>query len=1269
MANSSLKGFIINGLAAGDLSGFSVSNAGDINGDGLDDILISSPGAGSNGSASGQNYVVFGSSPGFPASLDLSTLNGSNGFQINGIAAGDQSGYSVSGAGDINGDGIDDIIIGANLADPTGTLSGQSYLIFGRASGFSPILDLSTLNGSNGFKINGIAPGDRSGTSVSRAGDINGDGIDDVIIGARSASPNGTASGQSYVIFGRKDGFDSDFDLATLDGSNGFIINGEAEGDNSGVSVSDAGDINGDGIDDLIVGASTGPIGPAPFNPNNSSSGKSYVIFGKRGGFSSNIELSTLNGSNGFKINGVSPDDRSGYAVSSAGDINGDGLDDLLIGSYFASPNGISYAGQSYVVFGSRNGFAANLDLSTLNGSNGFKINGIAEFDVSGAAVSSAGDINGDGLDDLLIGAPYASPNGFRSGQSYVVFGSRKGFSADLDLSTLNGSNGFKINGILPVDIAGVAVSTAGDINGDGFDDLLIGAAYASPNGSKSGQSYVVFGGADIGSGGTFELSQLLSSQTLGTPGDDILVGSLGNDVIQGLDGDDNIFSLPGDDTLSGGAGADVLVGGDGNDQLFGQDGADFIYGDAQIPGVGGNDTIDGGDGADLVFGEDGNDSISGGNGNDVLNGDAGNDTIDGGNGNDVLNGQSGNDSITGGAGNDIFFGEADNDTLVGGAGDDRFFAGTGDDQVFGQNGNDYIEGEGGNDLLEGGAGKDVLFGALGNDTIDGGDDADILIGEAGSDSLTGGSGDDVLIGVDPFLTFNGFGGTSDNPDAPFEIDTLTGGSGNDKFYLGGDGSIPGINRSIVGTQNRNPELYYVGGGNADYALITDFNPSQDTLQLPSKVSFSDLVLGISNGGSISQGITLSFNGDLIAVLQDVFSLPSLQVFTGTPGNDSFTVNSPFLSDSWIIQGQAGKDSLTGGNVNDYIYGEAGNDSLSGLAGNDFLDGGAGNDTLNGGAGNDTTRGDVGNDTFIGSLGNDSFDGGAGTDVADYSNLSNSSSAAQSITLLTTGTVSKGTSGTDQLFKVETVIANASAKNNAIDVSTSLSPIFVVVDLADVNSNLQVFNSSSSPIPFLAFNVRNFDDVIGTNQNDRITGDSQNNKLFGNSGNDTINGAEGNDTIDGGFGNDSLNGGEGADSLVGGAGKDILLGGAGNDLLTGVNSSSSTAGANEIDTLTGNGGNDRFVLADSTKLYYQNTSAVAFGVNDYASITDFQSGVDKLVLKSGINYFTSSSSPVAGITGNFFVYRDNASVGTLTAADDLVAAITGTFKSSDVVLV
>ncbi|HAX75252.1 MAG TPA: hypothetical protein DCY88_05300, partial [Cyanobacteria bacterium UBA11372] len=180
----------------------SVSSAGDVNGDGLDDLIIGAWGADFNGTNSGSSYVVFGSKSGFSSSLNLSSLNGSNGFAINGIAADDGSGTSVSSAGDVNGDGIDDLIIGAWGADPNGiSNSGQSYVVFGSKSGFGAIFNLSNLNGYNGFAINGIAVGDGA-SSVSSAGDVNGDGFGDVIIGAAGADPNGSNSGQSYVVFG-----------------------------------------------------------------------------------------------------------------------------------------------------------------------------------------------------------------------------------------------------------------------------------------------------------------------------------------------------------------------------------------------------------------------------------------------------------------------------------------------------------------------------------------------------------------------------------------------------------------------------------------------------------------------------------------------------------------------------------------------------------------------------------------------------------------------------------------------------------------------------------------------------------------------------------------------------------------------------------------------------------------------------------------------------------------------------------------------------------
>ena len=483
------NGFVLDGELAGDASGFTVSAAGDINGDGIADLIIGASTADPNGSASGRSYVVFGKTTGFSTPLALSSLDGSNGFVLDGEAAEDFSGVAVSAAGDINGDGIDDLIIGADGADPNVSASGRSYVVFGRSTGFSSPLSLSSLDGTNGFKLDGQDVFDLSGRAVSAAGDVNGDGVDDLIIGAPFASPNGSYSGRSYVVFGRTTGFSSALALSSLDGNNGFVLDGEAAGDYSGYSVSAAGDINGDGIDDLIIGASYA-------DANGTNSGRSYVVFGKTTGFSSSLALSSLDGLNGFMLDGEAAGDRSGRSVSAAGDINGDGIDDLIIGANRASVNG-NYSGRSYVVFGKTTGFSSSLALSSLDGTNGFMLDGEAAGDGSGGSVSAIGDLNGDGIDDLIIGALGADANGGNSGRSYVVFGKATGFSSPLPLASLDGSNGFMLDGESAGDISGVAVSAVGDVNGDGVADLIIGASGADPNGNnQSGRSYVVFGNA-----------------------------------------------------------------------------------------------------------------------------------------------------------------------------------------------------------------------------------------------------------------------------------------------------------------------------------------------------------------------------------------------------------------------------------------------------------------------------------------------------------------------------------------------------------------------------------------------------------------------------------------------------------------------------------------------------------------------------------------------------------------------------------------------------
>ena len=545
-AATGAAGLVINGINENDRSGYSVSTAGDVNGDGVDDLLIGAPDADANGNFNnGLTYVVFGSSTGVVGSggvLELSALNnttaatGTAGLVINGIDAFDTAGTSVSTAGDVNGDDIDDLLIGADGADPNGGASGETYVVFGSSTGVvgnGGVLDLSALNntavatGTAGLVINGINAADASGYSVSTAGDVNGDGIDDLLIGADGADPGGNSyAGETYVVFGSSTGVVGNggvLELADLNnttvatGTAGLLINGIDAFDFSGISVSSAGDVNDDGIDDLLIGAD------GALANGNTSAGEIYVVFGSSTGVVGNggvLELSALNdttvatGTAGLLINGISAYDDAGNSVSMAGDVNGDGIDDLLIGAEDADVNGnfVDDTGEIYVVFGSSTGVVGNggiLDLSALNdttaatGTAGLLINGIDTDDGAGNSVSAAGDVNGDGVDDLLIGAQYADPNGLSSGETYVVFGSRTGVVGSggvLDLSALNnstvmtGTPGLVINGINAVDLSGATVSAAGDVNGDGIDDLLIGAPDADVNNNLAGQTYVVFG-------------------------------------------------------------------------------------------------------------------------------------------------------------------------------------------------------------------------------------------------------------------------------------------------------------------------------------------------------------------------------------------------------------------------------------------------------------------------------------------------------------------------------------------------------------------------------------------------------------------------------------------------------------------------------------------------------------------------------------------------------------------------------------------------------
>lgn len=468
--------------------GTSTSNAGDVNGDGIDDVIIGTLGRQAVPSFNitaqpAETYVVFGQNGGSAPTLDVSTLDGTNGFVI--TDPNPALGYSVSGAGDVNGDGVDDLILGASSyrldgSSRSGPDDGASYVLFGQSGGFSPTLNLNTLDGNNGFQINGFAPFEYGGQSVSGAGDVNGDGLDDVIVGAPTgydfSQPNAPENGSSYLIFGQSNGFAASVDINSLDGTNGFAINGAASGDRSGSTVSDVGDFNGDGFDDIIVGNQA----------SWPSASGAHVLFGQAGGFSPTLDLNSIDGSNGFAIqNATFFEAYSGLGepihFSGAGDVNGDGFDDIIVGGQgessidnpndFFGENGYE-SGRSFVVFGSESTSSGVFDLTTLDGSNGFVINGTRPFNRTGRVVNDAGDVNGDGFDDLLIGGRDNDET-----LSYLVFGSDSGFPS-IDLDTLDGDNGvalglYYFDDVLP-GVGAYALSGAGDINNDGFDDLIL---------------------------------------------------------------------------------------------------------------------------------------------------------------------------------------------------------------------------------------------------------------------------------------------------------------------------------------------------------------------------------------------------------------------------------------------------------------------------------------------------------------------------------------------------------------------------------------------------------------------------------------------------------------------------------------------------------------------------------------------------------------------------------------------------------------------------
>jgi len=446
-------------------------------------------------------FVVFGNPAGFPPQFALSSIDGNNGFRITDQTDRLQAWISAGPAGDVNGDGIEDLVLTARDDQPTPTrLVGA--VILGRASPFPLTLDIAALDGSNGFLLSD--PGAPTSTppaplAANRSVDLNCDGIEDLVIGFPQSGPGGDLR----VLFGGAFPISANVALDAFNGITGVLIQPPAGSVDFGFASSGLGDFNGDGCDDLAIGDLNASVAAAD------ASGRVTIVFGDPN-LPSPLDAGALDGSDGLNIESGPPD----LAVKSlgtdvaGGDFNGDGLADLVAGAPggTALGNDQQEGGAIFVAGAAVN--PATLEVRFSGGGRVSATRGFFSMATSSnpglmAPFVATGDFNGDGLADAALAAPDEAPSpsvGQDAGVVYVLFGQDGGLPDQIPLDTLVGNDalGFVITGAQLGDEIGLALN-AGDFNNDGGDELAVGGNLGNdfPAGSLNGAVFWINGTAN----------------------------------------------------------------------------------------------------------------------------------------------------------------------------------------------------------------------------------------------------------------------------------------------------------------------------------------------------------------------------------------------------------------------------------------------------------------------------------------------------------------------------------------------------------------------------------------------------------------------------------------------------------------------------------------------------------------------------------------------------------------------------------------------------